>query len=405
MLFKSRAFIVGLCDSVVVIAYILGINPIIIQAAALAVKLVLLFQSGDFERSLLAKRWVAWAALVIPPVVSLIFAQGNTLMPLVQALGFAFSMATTLLLLRIEQVGGYLRGVAWTISMSSVVFIAMALTGRLSVVWGRTYYFHDAQPNLGAELAVAASVAAALSMRRPYAFIALNLFASWLLEGRSAIIAIVFLLLIMGARLLWNSARTRGVAHVFALPVFIGAILATLPTVLDAMRIHDQHRGEVAGFGRLGRWSNALETFQNHPFTGLGYGMHSALGLRSPHNFFFYGLAELGILSTFTFATIVLLFFLSLKHNARASLFVLPFLSLMIFNDRFLNMNPYPFVMFVIMFAASVRPARRSATEQGELQKGGLGLQRSRTRERPASPPLHGGRVPRLSADARLAET
>src|SRR3569623_692120 len=163
---RYRPFIVGICDSSVVIAYFFGVNPIVAQVPSLLLKIFLLFAMPDAERSLLVRRWPIAVGLIVPPVMSLIFARGDVVPSLIQAVGFALFMLTRLLLLRVGGMRRYMRGLALTITISSAIWLFMGLTGRLVVVYGRPFYFHGAHPNLGAEIAVIGALGAALGMRK-----------------------------------------------------------------------------------------------------------------------------------------------------------------------------------------------------------------------------------------------
>ena len=99
-----------------------------------------------------------------------------------------------------------------------------------------------------------------------------------------------------------------------------------------------------------------MYVFKENPLTGVGIGSFVAHDLPSPHNFFVYGLAEMGLLFVLVLGNLIFLFAKGLTFNRWQAIYLMPALVLLTFNDRFLNLNPYPFVLIVLLFGISLKP-------------------------------------------------
>ncbi len=74
-----------------------------------------------------------------------------------------------------------------------------------------------------------------------------------------------------------------------------------------------------------------------------------------------FGLGEDGLSSLVLFASIVAGYVLSFRRNVYTAIMLLCAMPLFMFNDRFINLNPFPFVIYVMIAVASGSRARRTA--------------------------------------------
>jgi hypothetical protein len=128
--------------------------------------------------------------------------------------------------------------------------------------------------------------------------------------------------------------------------------------------LNDEHRGVDTGFvGRDELWGGAWDAFLQSPLVGNGAGFEERLDV-NPHNFFLYGLALFGFLSLFVFGVIIYLYFDMFKKDI-SWFSVLILTSIMfVFNDRFFNLNPYPFLLYVALFAHAQEPPNRGSMDE-----------------------------------------
>lgn len=73
-------------------------------------------------------------------------------------------------------------------------------------------------------------------------------------------------------------------------------------------------------------------------------------------------------------------------------LLLISFVPMTIFNDRFLNLNPYPFLLYVVLFLS--RKALAAGLQERDAREnfGVLALKSKRVRKLSASPGLAGGK-------------
>lgn len=351
-------YLLALADLAAILAYAIEFEPAYAQGSALILKLCLL-PLAQPSASILNSRMFVLGGITCACLLSLIFSNGLTTFYLVQNAAFLAHLGLTLLILTHATTAAYVRTVACTVSATSVTFILMVLIGLVPDHYGRLLYFNGIHPNVGAEIATVGVICAAIAYRiRPFLMLATPPIATaFLMSGRSALIACALVLLLKAGYIVYSTARSRRrrSSLMILIPVACALTAYFFPILLDAMIISDPIRGTGSGFvGRTDRWQTAWADFIDNPLTGTGLGYYAALDKASPHNFFLYGLAEMGLLSLFVFGALAFLYARAAREHRWHAFYLAPAVILMIFNDRFLNLNPYPFVIFVLLFALSV---------------------------------------------------
>ena len=93
--------------------------------------------------------------------------------------------------------------------------------------------------------------------------------------------------------------------------------------------------------------------FFDHPATGGGPGVFETLDIDTPHNYYLYALSELGLLSLLFLVIVLRASYRSFRLNPQHTALLAPILILTLFNDRFMNFNPYPLCLYVFLFGLS----------------------------------------------------
>lgn len=380
--------IVALCDTVAIAAYFVGIEPMIVQGAALGLKIILVPMLLR-DDSMLFPAAPLLFAMFIASLLSLIFSTSHEIRPAIQAVAFFLHLALTLLLVP-RELGPYLRTISYVVAVWGVIFIVMANLGQIPVVWDRFYYFQGTHPNLGAEIAAMGAICAAfaLPLWRFLIAAAPMLVSAMMLQGRASILAIAAVIGMKIARWLYLAAKSRRqqLWVVLAAPVALAALLISLPWILDAMRLEDNYRGVGTGFvGRTDRWGLAWDNFLEYPLTGIGLGSSATQEDLTPHNFFLYGFAEMGLLFSVILFTFAYLSTKAWRNYGWVALYLVPVTLLLIMNDRFMNLNLYPFQVYFLLFAMQVTPMRSQAGFQTRRYPAD-DASRDRPRHRPLRP-------------------
>src|SRR5262249_7195178 len=99
------------------------------------------------------------------------------------------------------------------------------------------------------------------------------------------------------------------------------------------------------------RWSFAMDTFIESPIFGVGFGyFRGSMSEVTPHSFWLYMMTDLGLLGVLSLAVVAICLKGLWKENRFVFWMITSSLPLTIFNDRFVNMNPYPFLILVLLF-------------------------------------------------------
>jgi len=354
------AIAMGVLDSAVPFCFFFNIDVPEFYAATLVLKVGIAFFAGAANWALLPYNAYFLITLCFGVFISPFTGLGFSPTSGVQFLGFVGHLMVTTCALRPQRYPTYFRVFAGVILASTVLFLVEWRQGHLTELFGRYMYFNDAQPNLGGEIAVAGMAAACLSGGPVYmvAYTLLSLFASYLLESRAAMLAgtgIFFVFLyfrIFAHRSPWIKA-----ALVLLAIAVIGLILYDSASFLtsDVLMLDDENRGLGTGIvGRQDVWLLALQDFLRYPLFGVGYDYYHVFRPDdSPHGLFFNVISQLGLVGVLFLVFVGARIVATWRTSPPVALIMLMLLFLGLFSDRFLNINPFPFILFVLLFLAA----------------------------------------------------
>lgn len=347
-------YIFGAIDSLVPFAYFLNIYPNIWHAATLAVKVAL---CGFFFRYVEISK-TTWISVCVLTAIILISSVpgGSGLSDYVRIFGFVLHAFLTLAIVRRDNLKQYVLACTVVLFIGTLLYLVAVKAGQIGITFGRYSYFHGSHPNLGSEIiAMSVVLAACVLSWMPFAVLTLpSLYAIHLMQGRAALLVA---LVTIGSKL-FLSERTKRQRLLLAGGLIAAALIACLlwwhsidAYLNSVFFIHDKYRGVDSGFvGRDKLWSEAWQYFLASPIIGNGAGFFDRYGVEI-HNFFLYGLSEFGLLSLFIYGMIFFLFYDLYRTNKPWFFSLIGIPIFWIFNDRFFNINPYPFLLYIILFA------------------------------------------------------
>jgi O-antigen ligase len=289
-----------------------------------------------------------------------------------------------------ENIGLYMKAFGLSCLLACVTFLYQLNFVPLNAdngVWeasGRYTFIYGTQPNLGGEVLLSGFVAFCIA-RVNTVFLAavfvLFFAALNLLESRAAMLSILmaFSLYIYAEKIRWFSPASR-IAVVVSLVLIVTSLLVfNRQYISNLFLLDDQYRGVGTGYvGREDHWASAWETFTESPIFGIGFGYFRD-GAVTPHSMWLGMLSIMGLMSVFIVIAMFQNAWRVYTINTSIFLLVLSFLPMTVFNDRFLNLNPYPFLLFIILFlprkalAAGARARNlQQQFDQGVLNSGRL---------------------------------
>jgi len=361
------AAVVGILDISVGLSYLFQINVTVWYGLTLALKLAVVALLRAPGRLMVLFHFPALAAFALLLVLSSWTANAGVSVWLAAG-GFVIHLLLTLAALRRDAVGAYLKAVAFFGLVLAAVYDVMAMMGGIEIRYGRYLFFGGSHPNLGSEIFAMSLVAAAMSFDlRRFAIVApISLLAVILMQGRAALLVMLLVCLVRILQLVSKSKRVlsfTGLATALALLVVIyidtsrEAVIAMFNSLF---MLDDPYRGTGTGFvGRSERWEMAWDAFVEKPIFGQGFGFYATKGIEGAHNFYMYSLVEFGLVSVPIFAYGLWCLVRVRRFDAAIFARFLPISILTVFNDRFINLNPYPFVMIALLLAMSARfPSR-----------------------------------------------
>ena len=279
-----------------------------------------------------------------------------------QPVGVLVSLALTVMVLSDQNVGLYMKAFGLSCLLACATFLFQVNFVPLNSdngVWelsGRYTFIYGTQPNLGGEVLFSGFVAfciARLNITLLVAIFVLFFVSLNLLESRAAMLSILlaFSFYIYAEKMRRFSPASR--MAVIASLALIAAMLLLFETqrISDMFLLNDQYRGIGTGYvGREDRWENAWNIFTQSPIFGVGFSYFRVGGSLSPHSMWFGMLSIMGLMSVFLIISMIQNCRRVFAANTTMFWLLASFLPMTIFNDRFLNLNPYPFLMFVILF-------------------------------------------------------
>lgn len=355
--------VVGILDASVPFAYALQIGSVDVwYQLTLAMKIVVCLVS---MRTIRLGHLPAFSLYGLSAIILIsCAASGAQINDYIRIFAFVANLGLTLLIVRRSNLPIYVLACVCTIGFSTLLYIFSVHSGKVDAIWGRYSYFRGTEPNLGSEI-IAISVILAtcvLSPIRLLMFAVPSLYAISLMQGRSGLmVSIVGLAMKLYFSI--ENPKTR-LLMTYAL-VLVGFLIFmfwfdNISTLVKGLfLIEDEHRGASTGFtGRDELWGSALKAFQQSPFIGNGVNLNEKFGVE-PHNFFLFGLAQFGALSLLIFGMIFFLYFDMFRSNRQWAYGLSAIPILWLFNDRFLNLNPYPFLLYVVLLAHTVASSRQ----------------------------------------------
>jgi hypothetical protein len=247
---------------------------------------------------------------------------------------------------------------------------------------GRYNFISGSHPNLGGEILYAGFVAFCLSKRTDKEFMIVFGFyivELYFLQSRAALISFLFVTSVyIYDRHISHHVLERRIFEMLSL-IFVLGMLIYLHTrnMSGIFSLDDKYRGVGTGFvGREERWEFAWDTFKRNPIFGVGFGYfrNEEMADYTPHNMWLYMVTTMGAMCVIT-ATSLFRSILNLYNvNRYCFLLVCSSFPMTIFNDRFLNLNPYPFLFFVILLLPTkIFQSRPSASNlQIQMQRSDL---------------------------------
>jgi hypothetical protein len=364
----SAAATAGAADMLQLLGYMLGVSQMIFLAAAIPIKLALAAGRGTANRSPAPGIWFV-AFIVGLSFFSMMISPYQDVFTAVKLAVFFTSLCLTLYLVAGDRaLLQYGRALVNASCAVSLVYLAYAAAGRIDVVYGRHMYFAESHPNLGSEIGAMSIVVACMvyTGKGLYGRCLALLPPLFLMQGRAAIIASVLALALQSfgsyRKALKSNPGVIGILTAAALPV-IGLVLAPIFVTVarSVLKLDDVYRGGGTGFvGRSDRWQTAINLFFERPLFGNGPAVYDVLGIEDPHSFFMFGIANLGLSFVAVVALLGYFTYRATKEQPSATKIMAPLLLLLFFNDRFINMAPYPFLAYVYILSLAAPQKRQS---------------------------------------------
>jgi len=364
-----QALVLGLLDSGTVLAYLVWSDAAPAQALALAFKL--LWAAAVLPRLRLAGPdlvFLGFLTLFLLATMASAALGGSDMQAVLRYGALLAASATTLALLPPDRLADYALGLCLVPTVMALIHLVLAGLGLASWHFGRLHYLGGNHPNLGGEIGAVAVLAAALSGRKRLFWLMLGLIGLEiaLMQSRAALLTV----LAIGGTVFLTQVFERSTSQRqrrAALPVLIVGLVMLACTVLlvpHQLLLGDPSRGLDSGLvGRVDRWADAWQVFTQHPLWGAGAAYYERLGTGSPHNGVLYGLAQHGIAALLFWGLIALAHLSLLIWRPYQGLLLASMAVLVVLNDRFLNLNPFPFAYYVLLLklTAGIASLRTSA--------------------------------------------
>jgi hypothetical protein len=370
-LLSSRAIIaLGIIDSSVPIAFALNISPANWYIGALAFKLLIAILNA--RRLTISNRTLVFISAVVFGVLPGTLLNSYVGDGVARLFGFCIQIILTATIIGHDRLFLYLKTASLSIAATSITHTALCFTGAIPENYGRFFYFGGSHPNLGAEIGAVGVLAAALSMSWKQLIPTTIAIASSviMLQGRSALLAIALLISIRAMQFLfaWGgrspSLALTGMSLTSVLAATIIANYSALAEKIGGLfMLTDQYRGIGTGFvGRSERWSHAYDLFTQQYVFGVGASYFESRAEIGPHNYFLYGLTTMGVLGFSVFISVMsVLYYAIFKSDRRSAVILFGIAPLLVFNDRMININPYPFLFYVILLAFPISTVRQES--------------------------------------------
>lgn len=355
--------LIAFVDGSLPLAYALGLEPAVLQATGLALKIGVLLMHPQPHLSNATVSLLGLGTALLS--VSLLVEAGDDFAA-IEYLRYGAVFATLALMLVIvpaTQFSVYGATFFLTSVGCAALHLALVAAGSIPDHFGRSLYLGGNHPNLGGEIYAVATLLGALSLRRG-AFLAgaAVLFAGlYVMQSRAAelvVLGTVLIKLFLERGGMISARSTIVGCGVLLAAAFLLLLEGSVPRLFltRILLVDDTFRGIGTGLvGRDQRWQLAWGVFAAHPFLGAGISHFQREGLPMPHNAFLYGLALHGVLSLAFWAFFGAQMRAVLRRSATAFVYLLPPLLLLVLNDRFVNMNTYPLIYYFAVIKLAER--------------------------------------------------
>jgi hypothetical protein len=341
--------------------YIIHRTPINDYALTLLAKLVLIIMMRLPAAQLLVRVWPFLLYLCGVALLGLGFLGAPT-QDCLQLIGFSLQIGLTIAIVHPEQMRVYLAVYGYALLANFLIYLDYVAREKIPLFGDRYYYFSGFHYNLGAEIGATglACAAAVLDGRVFFVAWAVETISIYLMQGRSALLLSVGLAGLMLFRLTsslalkYRFALWGGVSAASAMAILLSQRLfaAGIDFVSTVFLLNDPYRGTASGFsGRTQGWQAAIAEILQHPFVGGGAGYFGRWHLPPPHNLVLFLGAQFGVLCLPMLGLIVYKYACLYRLNRRLFYIWLQFLPLLLFNDRSFNLNPYPYVLYCVLFS------------------------------------------------------
>ncbi|MFC7292947.1 O-antigen ligase family protein [Hirschia litorea] len=361
--------LIGVLDSSNYIMYLANINNTLYYSIIVIAKAAILvaFSSKYIKRMKRMMPESMFLCLTMIGLASSIFLYDVELLAIIQYCMFFFSLFLTLLFVR-SDIRGYASGVAVSGFLILAVYIPLVHLGKIDNHYGRFLFLGDMHPNLGGEILATVLILSSFCLRfKSFTFLFLSIFyACMLMQSRSSLLAIMICWVLYCVRLIIQRKGLKTAVLLFGVgvilvPTVVLIGVVSVPTVGDFVTgffadkiflVSNEYRGGGTGLsGRDHHWAVSLELFADHPFWGVGIDYPARLNVLQPHNWFLYSITQFGLVGVFLCLFVLAQFIIVLKRSMNYTVVLIPLLLMMLINDRFMNLNIYPFGLYVILFS------------------------------------------------------
>ena len=352
---------IAICDSIPPLGYLLTGDPLLLQTAALFLKIVIVFL--NFDKIYVKSHYIfllgAMITLTASGAAVDFFGDKFSYIEFSKYLSFTISLMITISLTNSKNIQRYCNFSCIIPTCVAFAHVFLAFSGRVaSSYYGRYEYVNGAHPNLGGEIAAAGAFACAIAIRGKISIpiLAILFTSAYICESRAALISIIICTLIC----LYSNIITSKAKFSLSIGIIVSIIVSILLVLYtkniinfishDLLMSDDAYRGGGTGFvGRDERWALGMKLFRESPFVGNGLSITTDSEF-TVHNALLYSLAKHGLLSIIFWLPFIIALHKIFKENIIIFASILSMIPLFVFNDRFINLNNYPFIVYVVIF-------------------------------------------------------
>jgi O-antigen ligase len=343
----------GMMDMGVSFTYLYGIDVTTYYAITLVAKLALAGVLGQRTPQIQIRN-VAVLCILIDGLIISSFVRPVETAVVARLIGFIGQLFLSGTYIRSKEFIPYIRAITLVTLFIVLLYIFKWSIGNLESFYGRFLFFGGSHPNLGGEI-IASGVFVTGFLVKPRWFLSLSglsLVPLFLMQSRAAILFVMFL---QAVCIFYTYVRGRSPLFqvFFAFIVLCGVVIAYLNFggLADQFLLYDEHRGIGSGYvGRDDLWTFALDAFYKSPIVGNGFGYFESIESIGAHNLFLFILGEYGIVGFVIIGWLLHGVFRFGLSRRPVMFWFMSFFILAWFNDRFVNLNPYPLLFYVLIW-------------------------------------------------------